>query len=65
LKLIGTLGAVDPYLINQIKLYHKQKNSNENNEILQNLPQMLGVEPQMIRSAEYDENDHDYSNHNG
>ena len=26
---------------------------------------MLGVEPQMIKSTEYDENDNDYTNQNG
>ena len=33
-KLIGSLGAVDPYLINQIILYHKLKNNNEDSEML-------------------------------
>lgn len=48
-KLIGTLGAVDPYLINQILFFHKQKNDNsEDDEMLNNLPQMLGIEPSMI-----------------
>lgn len=49
-KLIGTLGAVDPYLINQIKYYHKQKNANEDDEMLNNIPQMLGIEPDMMKS---------------
>jgi FKBP12-rapamycin complex-associated protein len=33
-KLIGTLGAVDPYLMSQIQAYHKQKNENEESEML-------------------------------
>lgn len=49
-KLIGTLGAVDPYLINQIKFYHKQKNNNEDDEMINNLPYMLGIEPGMIKN---------------
>ena len=53
-KLIGTLGAVDPYLINQIILYHKNKNNNEESEMLQNLPMMLGIEPHMIKSQQFD-----------
>ena len=47
-KLIGTLGAVDPNLINQIILYHK--NNNEESEMLQNLPMMLVIDPYMIHS---------------
>lgn len=53
-KLIGTLGAVDPYLMNQINEYHKQKNNNEDSEMLENLPQMLGIEPYMIKSNDDD-----------
>ena len=56
-KLIGTLGAVDPYLINQIILYHKNKNNNEESEMLQNLPMMLGIEPHMIKSHQFDQGD--------
>ena len=53
--MIGTLGAVDPYLINQIILYHKNKNNNEDSEMLQNLPSMLGIEPHMIKSNQPDQ----------
>ena len=51
-KLIGTLGAIDPYLINQIKFYHKQKNANEDDEMLNNIPAMLGIKDSMMASQE-------------
>jgi len=54
-KLIGTLGAVDPYLINQIILYHKQKKNNEDGEVLENLPQLLGISQNMIISKDFEE----------
>ena len=59
-ELIGTLGAVDPYLINQIRAYHKQKNNNEDNEMLENLPHMLGIEPYMIKSNNEDQEGADF-----
>ena len=54
-RLIGTLGAVDPYLINQIILYHKQKKNNEDNETLQNLPVLLGINENMILQGDQSE----------
>ena len=58
-KLIGTLGAVDPYLINQIGQYHNSKNNNEDSEMLENLPHMLGIEPHMIKSKDDDQETQD------
>jgi hypothetical protein len=51
-KLIGTLGAVDPYLINQIKFYHKMKNANEDDEMLNGIPQMLGISEAMLHPGD-------------
>lgn len=56
-KLIGTLGAVDPYLINQIKFYHKQKNANEDDEMLNGIPQMLGIDESMLHPGDGDDAD--------
>ena len=41
LKLIGTLGAVDPYLVKRIQRHSSEADIGEPEEALQFLPQLL------------------------
>ena len=44
LRLIGTLGAVDPYLVKQIARSNEQADVNDVTEILQGMPQVFSID---------------------
>jgi len=46
-KLIGTLGALDPYLVKQITLYYNSTDGLDDSDIKQNIPILQEIDTQL------------------